>query len=355
MAKQMYIGISNIAHKAKKTYIGDENNRARKVKKMYIGDENNKARLFFSSGLGLIAGGQGYYNYYSENATSWKKSTTLSDDVTGYAAAYGNGVYVVVGGGDSNMYSVDGMSWTAISALSGKIMYDVAFCKDRFVAVGDGGVTYYSLDGISWTAMTTLGNDVISVCYNPDHDVIAACFIYASGSYAKFAYCTRDTMEWTIASTHIYSSSSGINGGTYHCLAWDGMRYVVGLSTKELYYNVSSTLASTWVKVSYASPKYAINRVVYLKDLGRVAVLGVGGMCLLLNTEKSTSEDWSITNVNYRNITDIIEYNGNIYICVHSNNAQILKRVDNSWQEVLSNTYASGNYVYFNYLCHGQD
>lgn len=49
MAKQLDIGVSNVARKGKKAWVG-VSSKARKIKKMWIGDANGKARLFFSGG-----------------------------------------------------------------------------------------------------------------------------------------------------------------------------------------------------------------------------------------------------------------------------------------------------------------
>lgn len=49
MSKNIFIGVNNVARKAKSIYIG-VNNVARKVKYVYIGDSNNKAQLCYSSG-----------------------------------------------------------------------------------------------------------------------------------------------------------------------------------------------------------------------------------------------------------------------------------------------------------------
>lgn len=48
MAKKLYVGVNNVAHKGKKIYVG-VNNVARKVKKIYVG-VNNVARQCYTSG-----------------------------------------------------------------------------------------------------------------------------------------------------------------------------------------------------------------------------------------------------------------------------------------------------------------
>ena len=350
MAKQMYLGVGNVAHKSKKVYFG-VNNIARKVKKMYIGDENNKARLFFSSGLGLIVGGQGHFGYYTDNGTSWTESnkiTTVQSGVTGWAAAYGNGTFVVVGGGSAHMYSKDGISWTAISALDGKYLYDVAFCKDRFMAVGDSGISYYSFDGISWTAMPTLGGDIKSVCYNADNDIIVVCRDSDDDEYASFARCARDAASWTRS---VYGVSSNSRLPSSRSLIWDGTRYLMALQSS-IYRNYSATLDSQWTEVSTISGSYKINRMNLLAN-GRIGIVGVYGRCQILDSDLNVT-DCEFTH-GTRELKDIIEYNGNVYICAYSNPAEIYKLVGDAWQSILSREYVSGNYVYFNYFCHGQE
>ena len=93
-----------------------------------------------------------------------------------YGAAYGNGVYVAVGGpacsADLNVFtSPDGQSWTAqhSTSPSGASLGDVAYGEAcRFVAIGIGsaaGHAYTSSDGTNWTQHTIAGGTQISYCH----------------------------------------------------------------------------------------------------------------------------------------------------------------------------------------------
>lgn len=346
MAKQTYLGVDNVARKVKKVYIGVDN-KARKVKKMYIG-VNNVARLFFNGGLRMIAGGQGYFNCYTDDGTTWTKTSKDSTSVTGIAAAYGNGTFVVIGGGTAHRYSKDGVLWTTISALDGKFLYDIAFCKDRFVAGGADGIAYYSYDGISWTAMPALSGAIKSICYNETNNYVVVARNNDDDTGGAFAYCALGATSWTRSAFGVSVSSEWVP--SYRSLVWDGTRYVMALY-RNIYVNTSPTLAGTWTNQSTANADYQIHRMILLTD-GRIVVVGVHGLCKVIDSNFNAS-DWTVTS-EAREVKDVIEYDGSVYVCVYSNPAQIYKRVGNSWTSVLSEAYVSGNYVYFSYLCSEQ-
>lgn len=86
MSKNIFIGVNNIARKAKSIYIG-VNNVARKVKYVYIGDSNNKAQLCYSSGPVYISKqGTNTLTFSPEDFTETYKSdpiyTYQSSDLT---------------------------------------------------------------------------------------------------------------------------------------------------------------------------------------------------------------------------------------------------------------------------------
>lgn len=47
MAESLYIGVNNVAKKARQMYIGDTTNISKKIAKMYMGDANGKAKLIY--------------------------------------------------------------------------------------------------------------------------------------------------------------------------------------------------------------------------------------------------------------------------------------------------------------------
>ena len=77
MSKNIFIGVNNVARKAKSIYIG-VNNVARKVKYVYIGDSNNKARLCYSSGPVYISKqGTNTLTFSPEDFTETYKSNPI--------------------------------------------------------------------------------------------------------------------------------------------------------------------------------------------------------------------------------------------------------------------------------------
>ncbi|WP_457631158.1 WD40/YVTN/BNR-like repeat-containing protein [Oceanithermus sp.] len=68
------------------------------------------------------------------------------------SVAYGNGVYVIVGGPGAIVTSPDGDSWTARGSGTDAWLYSVTYGNGTFVAVGDSGTILTSADGESWTA-----------------------------------------------------------------------------------------------------------------------------------------------------------------------------------------------------------
>jgi hypothetical protein len=66
------------------------------------------------------------------------------------AAAWGNGLFVVVGrgssGGSTVLRSTDGTTWTSAN-LSGPELRALTFADHKFVAVGDEGTVWESVDG----------------------------------------------------------------------------------------------------------------------------------------------------------------------------------------------------------------
>jgi hypothetical protein len=86
--------------------------------------------------------------------------TTQASGLTGsiYGSAAGNGIYMVGATGGQLSTSTDGITWTTRNAEFGTTaIYDIAFGNGVFVAVGGSGATGVvrtSTDGITWTSRT---------------------------------------------------------------------------------------------------------------------------------------------------------------------------------------------------------
>ena len=116
---------------------------------------SNKFSIYFLNGKFFISAG--YAILSSSNCTSWSKFE-LGESCTLYGGAYGNGVYIMSGYGDT-FISTNGTSWTKTTALSTTENYGSIFFVDgKFVAIAHGTTSYgasnkvaYSTNGTSWT------------------------------------------------------------------------------------------------------------------------------------------------------------------------------------------------------------
>jgi hypothetical protein len=72
-----------------------------------------------------------------------------------------------VGNGGKVAYSLDGITWTAVTDNSLSTYDCIAYGNNKFVAGGSSGKAAYSSDGITWTAVTdsTFGTDIMSIGY----------------------------------------------------------------------------------------------------------------------------------------------------------------------------------------------
>jgi len=118
------------------------------------------------------------------------------------AIAYGNNMFVAVGGNGKMATSTDGRTWTAvINSTFGSGERDwinaIAYGNGKFVAGGSSMA--YSTDGTTWTAVadSTL-NDIRAIAYGNGKFV-------ASYSYDNMAY-SMDGVTWTVVKEYIHGS-----------------------------------------------------------------------------------------------------------------------------------------------------
>jgi len=121
----------------------------------------------------FLTGGQGSLVAISSDGVTWTGSTVTSfAGQTVNDAAYGAGVWVVVGNNNNIATSPDGTTWTGrTSAISGNIL-SIAFSDtlDLFVIGTSTGLMATSPDGITWTARTSTHgtDDIHSIAWGND-------------------------------------------------------------------------------------------------------------------------------------------------------------------------------------------
>jgi hypothetical protein len=218
----------------------------------------------------------------SSNGTTWTPSTTVFS-ATINAAAYGAGVYVVVGGSGLCYSSTDLLTWTSRSA-GATTFTDIVFAASTFVAVNTGGGIYYSTDGITWTLASSTG--VLQF-----NRVIYGNSLFVVGNTNGGIYTSPDGITWTFRTSNITSItniawngsqfiavggsgsvSSSPDGTTWtaratdgstpwYVIAWSGTRWIVGNSSNANV--ITSTDGITWTRVSTAAPSGGIYTLIY--------------------------------------------------------------------------------------------
>jgi hypothetical protein len=184
--------------------------------------------LTYANGLYFALGGDQYGSEsyesrpqmaVSSDGRNWRTQSPSSKDGKFYDVAYGNGVFIAVGGAGQLpeiqiMSSLDGFSWADSSVLSEGIFRGVAYGNGRFVAVNDYGQIYTSFNGTNW--LTTL---------DLDGEGFFTGAVYANGLFLTLGstWTSNDGLSWVRRNP---DAAQSLNGGTFYkgCffLAGDG-------------------------------------------------------------------------------------------------------------------------------------
>lgn len=120
-------------------------------------------------------------NRTDDQSGTWAKVHTASRGLCG--VAYGNGIWVAVGFGNTVLTSTNGSTWTArTGAMAASDWLWIEYGNGQFVAVGGAtvngqaiGTIMYSTDGITWTKGNPgTSNTLQSVAYSPDLNIFVA-------------------------------------------------------------------------------------------------------------------------------------------------------------------------------------
>lgn len=116
------------------------------------------------SPLGWVTGGVGGL-YFSPDARRWIQTDA---DSNVYGLCYGGGQFVAVGYGGSIRTSVDGKSWTSRDSNIRNILRSVAYGNGLYIAVGGEGqhAMTISSDGIHWQPSSSGSNaQLMDICF----------------------------------------------------------------------------------------------------------------------------------------------------------------------------------------------
>lgn len=209
---------------------------------------------------------------FSDPLDSWTARTACtSDNLKGIA--YGNGVFVAVGGsredGGIICISEDGQSWTEASdsPIEEAYLNAVVFGNNIFVAVGDGGAIFTSSDGDEWTKRTSNTNYSLSGVTFGNGKFIAVGY-----GHGAMILTSTNGIAWT----NVYPESCnlfdpcewmftvGYGGGKFFAAGWSGSNTYV----------LTSSDGNSWSKLK-------LNGLWYFKGaaFGNSKYIASGGYC----------------------------------------------------------------------------
>ena len=234
----------------------------------------NFDKVAYLNGNWIMMGGtgSGANLLTSSNGTTWAAPTAGTAIYN--SAAYGAGVYVVVGASGACFSSPNLTTWTTRSA-GAQTFTDVVFANSVFVAVGAAGAVYSSADGTTWTSRTAG-----SVAFQR---IIYANSLFVAVGVSGAVWTSTDGATWTQRTSNVsvelrdivWSGSLfvavGVSGGittspdgvtwtnrtpgdttvTHNSISWSGTMFLV-TNTTNLGFWVS-TDGITWSRISTAA------------------------------------------------------------------------------------------------------
>lgn len=111
----------------------------------------NSARHLISCLLICLSGLAAVAKLEAQTQSPWvSRVSATTQSLSG--AAYGAGLYAVVGDSGAIVTSPDGVTWTSRTSTTTNSLRSVCFGGGRFVAVGAAGTVLTSVNGITWKA-----------------------------------------------------------------------------------------------------------------------------------------------------------------------------------------------------------
>ena len=204
----------------------------------------------------------------SADGEIWDVTGTLN--TTGFVdVAYGGGRFVTVKTGSANAveYSEDGIVWTQTNMPANVAWNSVTWGNNRFVAVAtDSNSGAYSLDGITWSAMTMGSVDGSSVSgYQKvayGQGVFMATAYLASSEDYSFVATSEDGIVWTARGVDAAENSmSGYKavafGNPQRTGTWVALQYDTGTAGAKI-----RTGVTTRARAAVAEGKIFLIRIV---------------------------------------------------------------------------------------------
>jgi hypothetical protein len=224
---------------------------------------------------------------FADTLDHWQWRNPLPQGNTLNAVAYGNNLFVAVGGNGTIITSPDGFAWTIRSSGTINDLYAITYNNNTFVAVGQAGAVVTSSDGIHWIGRVSgTTNDLKGVIYGNSKFVTVG----NSGTILT----SSNGQSWK-------TQSSGTTGNLY-CVAYGNGTFAVGGE-----YTLTSSDGVTWSVKSTTSPLgyYRIRSIIYYNNAFIASATEILGAGWIINPPSSyiiSSTDgitWSV-NTSFR-------------------------------------------------------
>jgi len=212
----------------------------------------------------------------STNGTQWfARSITLPGPGTLEGIAYGNGVFIAVGGytdpdgfaGSVIITSPDGVTWTTQTPNFSKKLRNISFANGQFIGVGNDGLVAHSDDGLSWRQqlianplenfralhalpglLVIVGNDGV-VFSSPDGNTWQRHRSFTAKNLHSAAFGQNKLVA--VGSDGAILQSDGILPVLDALRMPDGLRLLVKGGMRDHYRLQSSTNANSWQDAGY--------------------------------------------------------------------------------------------------------
>jgi len=156
---------------------------------------------------------------YSDNGgASWTLTTNALPAIGYTDICYGKGLWVAVDTGSTNIvYSSDGITWAAASIVPGTVAGNVAWGNGRFVVVGGTNGVMYSLDGDNWYDPEDSDGNALTLNLVATERKVTygqGVFVITSDDTDQIEY-SQDGLVWTA-----YTLSGGTVTGGFNSVAF---------------------------------------------------------------------------------------------------------------------------------------
>lgn len=220
-----------------------------------------------NNGTLAYAVGTGSTIITSPDTIAWNQASLTTGPLT--AAAFGGGLFVVVGSNGSILTSPAitsvAATWTGIRAATSPNFEGVAYGNGAFVAVGQGKAVQTSPDGFTWTnqiTATTNAPNLLGVTFGDDLFVAVGA---GTGTGPATIITSPDGITWTARTSHTAQTITSVTYGS-------GTFVAVGNQV-----TLTSTDGITWTA---ATSLYAFESVAYGSDPGLFVAVTVSGHIL---------------------------------------------------------------------------